>query len=162
MLRIQSELVDVTPTLSSEAGLDFQIECPSLVDHLAAREPIVFECPKCLGQVSVPRESAGMRVPCPDCEVSLLVPGALASGSGFDDLFDEPEADSPEMVAGTGQVSTTQPDAETEDVVVTAQKAREWQRMFDHAAAFCEVRSSHPRGADTLGRTRVCQGQKRA
>ncbi len=56
-----------------------------------------------------------MRVPCPDCEVSLLVPGALASGSGFDDLFDEPEADSPEMVVGTGKVSTTQPDAETED-----------------------------------------------
>ena len=24
------------------------------------------------------------------------------------------------------------------DVVVTAEKAREWQRMFDHAAAFCE------------------------
>jgi len=24
------------------------------------------------------------------------------------------------------------------DVVVTAQKAREWQRMFDHATAFCE------------------------
>ena len=25
------------------------------------------------------------------------------------------------------------------DVVVTAEKAREWQRMFDHAAAFCEL-----------------------
>jgi len=25
------------------------------------------------------------------------------------------------------------------DVVVTAEKAREWQRMFDHAAAFCEA-----------------------
>ena len=24
------------------------------------------------------------------------------------------------------------------DIVVTAEKAREWQRMFDHAAAFCE------------------------
>jgi len=25
------------------------------------------------------------------------------------------------------------------DVVVTAEKAREWQRMFDHAVAFCEA-----------------------
>ena len=25
------------------------------------------------------------------------------------------------------------------DVVVTAQKAREWQRMFDRAAGFCEL-----------------------
>lgn len=25
------------------------------------------------------------------------------------------------------------------DVVVTAEKAREWQRMFDHTAAFCEI-----------------------
>ena len=25
------------------------------------------------------------------------------------------------------------------DVVVTAEKAREWQRMFDHATAFCEA-----------------------
>ena len=24
------------------------------------------------------------------------------------------------------------------DIVVTAEKAREWQRMFDHAAAYCE------------------------
>ena len=56
-----------------------------------------------------------MRVSCPDCEVSLLVPGALASGGGFDDLFDEPGADSSGVVAGPGTVSTTQPDLDTEE-----------------------------------------------
>ena len=56
-----------------------------------------------------------MRVSCPDCEVSLLVPGALASGGGFDDLFDEPGADSSDVVAGPGTVSTTQPDLDIEE-----------------------------------------------
>ena len=62
-------------------------------DNLTPNEPIVFECPQCLGSVRVSSESAGQRIPCPDCETSLLVPGALASGVGFEDLFDEPVGD---------------------------------------------------------------------
>ena len=60
---------------------------------MAPNDPIVFECPQCLGNVSASSESAGQRIPCPDCEASLLVPGALASGGGFDDLFDDPVGD---------------------------------------------------------------------
>jgi len=36
------------------------------------------------------------------------------------------------------------------DVVVTAEKAREWQRMFDHAAAFCEVVYGEPINMDDV------------
>ncbi|MCH2178161.1 MAG: MFS transporter [Mariniblastus sp.] len=60
-----------------------------LGDNLTSKELIVFECPKCLGIIKSSRESAGQRIACPDCGVSLIVPVLGSTGGGFDDLFGE-------------------------------------------------------------------------